>query len=129
MLQDVRVREALGLAFDYEWMNRQMFYNAYQRVSTACSATPNVPASGVPSAQELALLEPWRGKVPDAVFGPMTVPPRTDGDSSLRGNLRKAKALLNAGRLGRAGTAAAQCQGRGVCASSTWTAMRRARAW
>jgi len=95
MLQDVRVREALGLAFDYEWMNRQMFYNSYQRVNglfgnTECAAT------GVPSAQELALLEPWRGKVPDAVFGPMAVPPRTDGDGSLRGNLRKAKALLNA---------------------------------
>ena len=95
MLQDVRVREALGLAFDYEWMNRQMFYNSYQRVSglfgnTECAAT------GEPSAQELALLDPWRGKVPDAVFGPMAVPPRTDGDASLRGNLRKAKALLNA---------------------------------
>ncbi|HQZ07239.1 MAG TPA: extracellular solute-binding protein [Burkholderiaceae bacterium] len=95
MLQDVRVREALGLAFDFQWMNRQMFYNSYQRVNglfgnTECAAT------GDPSAQELALLEPWRGKVPDAVFGPMAVPPRTDGDASLRGNLRKAKALLNA---------------------------------
>ncbi len=94
MLSDVRVREALGLAFDYEWMNRQMFYGSYQRVNglfgnTACAA------SGEPSAQEQALLEPWRGKLPMAVFGPMTVPPRTDGDSSLRGNLRKAKALLN----------------------------------
>ncbi|MCW5643031.1 MAG: ABC transporter substrate-binding protein [Rhodoferax sp.] len=94
-LQDIRVREALGLAFDYEWMNRQMFYNSYQRVNglfgnTECHATRT------PSSEELALLEPWRGKVPEAVFGPMTVPPRTDGDSSLRANLRKAKALLNA---------------------------------
>ncbi len=94
MLSDVRVRQALGLAFDYEWMNRQMFYNAYQRVvglfgNTDCQAT------GEPSTEELALLEPWRGKVPDAVFGPMAVPPRTDGDASLRANLRKAKALLN----------------------------------
>ena len=94
MLSDVRVRQALGLAFDYEWMNRQMFYNAYQRVvglfgNTDCQAT------GEPSTEELALLEPWRGKVPDAVFGPMAVPPRTDGDASLRANLRMAKALLN----------------------------------
>ncbi len=93
-LSDVRVREALGLAFDFEWMNRQMFYGAYQRVNglfgnTACAA------KGLPSAEELALLEPWRGQVPDSVFGPMTVPPRTDGDSSLRGNLRKARALLS----------------------------------
>jgi microcin C transport system substrate-binding protein len=93
LLQDVRVREALGLAMDYEWMNRQLFYNAYQRVNglfgnTACAA------SGVPGADELALLEPWRKQVPPGVFGPMVVPPRTDGDSSLRANLRRAKALL-----------------------------------
>ncbi len=93
-LSDPRVRQALGLAFDYEWMNRQMFYGSYQRVNglfgnTACAA------SGEPSAQELALLEPWRDKLPAAVFGPMTVPPRTDGESSLRANLRKAKALFN----------------------------------
>jgi microcin C transport system substrate-binding protein len=95
LLQDVRVREALGLAMDYEWMNRQMFYNSYQRV-TGLFGNTECAASGMPSPQELALLEPWRGKVPDSVFGPMAVPPRTDGDASLRGNLRKAKALLNA---------------------------------
>ncbi len=62
MLQDVRVREALGLAFDYEWMNRQMFYNSYQRVNglfgnTECAAT------GAPSAEELALARTlaWQG--------------------------------------------------------------------
>lgn len=93
-LGDVRVREALGLAFDFEWMNRQMFYGAYQRVNGLFGNT-DCAAKGMPSAEELALLEPWRGQIPDTVFGPMTVPPRTDGDSSLRGNLRKAKALLN----------------------------------
>lgn len=41
MLQDVRVRQALGLAMDYEWMNRQLFYNAYQRIRKACLAIPN----------------------------------------------------------------------------------------
>jgi microcin C transport system substrate-binding protein len=93
LLQDARVREALGLAMDYEWMNRQLFYNAYQRVNglfgnTECAAT------GEPDADELALLEPWRQQVPASVFGPMAVPPRTDGDSSLRANLRRAKQLL-----------------------------------
>ena len=92
-LSDVRVREALGLAFDFEWMNRQMFYGAYARVNGLFGNT-ECAAKGLPSADELALLEPWRGKVPDSVFGPMTVPARTDGDSSLRGNLRKARALL-----------------------------------
>ena len=93
VLKDLRVRQALGLAMDYEWMNRQMFYNAYQRVNGLFGNT-DCQATGIPSPEELALLERWRGQVPDAVFGPMTVPPRTDGDQSLRGNLLSAKQLL-----------------------------------
>ena len=98
LLQDVRVRQALGLAVDYEWMNRQMFYNSYQRVrglfgNTSCAAT------GMPSAEELALMEPWRGKIPDAAFGPAAEPPRTDRPhdpavGGLRENLRRAQKLL-----------------------------------
>jgi microcin C transport system substrate-binding protein len=93
-LSDPRVREALGLALDYEWMNRQMFYNGYPRVkdlfgNTACEA------QGLPSPEEKALLEPWRGKIPDASFGPMYVPPVTEGEGrSLRSNLRRARDLL-----------------------------------
>lgn len=92
-LDDIRVREALGLALDYEWMNRQMFYNSYERVSglfgnTACAA------EGTPSEAELALLGPWRAQLPAAVFGPAFRPPRTDGEHGLRGNLRRAQALL-----------------------------------
>ena len=91
--QDPRVREALGLAMDYEWMNRQMFYGAYQRVNglfgnTACAAT------GTPSVEELALMEPLRQHIPAAAFGPMTTPPRTDGAHTLRDNLRRAQALF-----------------------------------
>ena len=93
--KDVRVRQALGLALDYEWMNRQMFYNAYQRVNGLFGNT-DCQASGEPDAQELALLTPWRAEIPAASFGPMTQPPRTDGSSSLRGNLRQAQALLKA---------------------------------
>ena len=93
LFRDVRVREALGLALDYEWMNRQMFYNSYQRVNGLFGNT-DCEAQGLPSAEELALLEPLRKDVPAAVFGPMTVPPRTDGSSSLRANLRRAQALL-----------------------------------
>jgi len=91
--KDVRVRQALGLALDYEWMNRQMFYNAYQRVNGLFGNT-DCQATGMPSQQELALMEPWRKDLPPAAFGPMAVPPRTDGDSSLRANLRQAQALL-----------------------------------
>jgi microcin C transport system substrate-binding protein len=92
-LNDARVREALGLAMDYEWMNRQMFYNAYQRVQGLFGNT-DCSASGLPGADELALLNPWRGQLPDTVWGPMATPPRTDGELGLRGNLRRAQALL-----------------------------------
>jgi microcin C transport system substrate-binding protein len=91
--KDVRVRQALGLAFDYEWMNRQMFYNAYQRVNGLFGNT-DCQAQGKPGPDELALLTPWRQTLPEATFGPMTLPPRTDGDASLRQNLRQAQALL-----------------------------------
>jgi microcin C transport system substrate-binding protein len=93
LLQDLRVRQALGLALDYEWMNRQMFYGAYQRVQGLFGNT-DCQATGLPPPEERALLEPWRGKVPEAVFGAMARPPRTDGDESLRNNLRQAQALL-----------------------------------
>jgi microcin C transport system substrate-binding protein len=92
-LSDPRVRQALGLALDYEWMNRQMFYGAYQRVQDLFGNT-DCQASGLPSEEELALLAPWRSQIPAAAFGPMAVPPRTDGDDSLRGNLRHAQQLL-----------------------------------
>lgn len=92
-LKDPRVREALGLAIDYEYMNRQMFYDSYQRVRGLFQNT-ECQADGLPSPEELALLEPWRGKIPDAVFGPMYEPPRTDGATTLRDNLRKARELL-----------------------------------
>ena len=91
--QDPRVREALGLAMDYEWMNRQLFYNAYQRVNGLFGNT-NCAATGLPSPEELALMEPFRSSIPAAAFGPMTVPPRTDGATTLRDNLRRAQALL-----------------------------------
>ena len=90
-LGDMRVRQALGLAVDYEWMNRQMFYGAYKRVQGLFGNT-DCQASGVPDAQELALLEPWRKQLPAAVFGPMALAPRTDREHNLRDNLRPAQA-------------------------------------
>jgi microcin C transport system substrate-binding protein len=92
-LKDPRVREALALAMDFEYMNRQLFYNSYQRVQGLFGNT-DCKSQGTPGPEELALLEPLRGKVPDAVFGPAYEPPRTDGSSSLRANLRKAAELL-----------------------------------
>ena len=93
LLSDVRVREALGLALDFEWMNRQMFYGSYQRVNGLFGNTI-CETRGSPSPEELALMAPWRKQIPAAAFGPMTVPPSTDPPSSLRANLRRAQALL-----------------------------------
>ena len=93
LLADIRVRQALGLALDYEWMNRQMFYGAYHRVQGLFGNT-DCASEGEPSAPERALLEPWRKQLPPAVFGTAYRAPRTDGTNSLRGNLRQAQALL-----------------------------------
>ena len=95
LLQDRRVREALGLAFDYEWMNRQLFYGAYQRVHGLFGNT-RCETQGEPTAQELALLDPWRAELPKAAFGPMVEPPVTESPMVLREHLRQAQQLLKA---------------------------------
>ena len=92
--KDVRVREALGLAFDFEWMNRQLFYGSYTRVRGYFSAS-DFEANGMPGADELAVLEPLRSKLSAAVFSqPVPLPPSTAAAGGFRGNLRRAKALL-----------------------------------
>ncbi len=93
MFQDVRVRHALTLAFDYDWMNRMMFYDQYRR-STSYFDPDTFGATGMPGPKELALLEPYRTSLPAAVFGPMLKQPSTLPPNSLRGNLREARDLL-----------------------------------
>ncbi len=91
--QDRRVRMALELALDYEWMNRQLFRSSYKRVKGIFGNT-DCEANGMPPPEEVALMEPFRAQLPAEVFGPMAIPPRTDGKDSLRANLLKAQALL-----------------------------------
>lgn len=91
--QDIRVRQALGLALDFEWMNRQLFYGQYKRIYSFFNNS-ELAATGLPSAGELKLLEPLRDKLDPAVFGPAPVPPSTNPPSSLRKNLLKAKTLF-----------------------------------
>jgi microcin C transport system substrate-binding protein len=90
---DIRVRRALGLALDFEWMNRQLFYGQYKRIYSFFNNS-ELAGVGMPSADELKLLEPLRDKLDPAVFGPAPVPPSTDPPRSLRANLLQAKALL-----------------------------------
>ncbi len=94
--KDVRVREALGLAMDYEWMNRQLFYNSYTRVRGFFSAS-DFEAKALPDGDELAILQSIRDKLPAKVFDePVPLPPTTTPPGSLRANLRKARDLLQA---------------------------------
>jgi len=90
---DPRVREALALAFDFEWTNRNLFNGQYTRTGSYFSNS-DLAARGKPEGEELAVLEPFRGKVPQAVFGEAYAPPVTDGSGWLRDNLRRANALL-----------------------------------
>ena len=93
LFRDVRVRKALDLAFDFQWLNRQLFFGAYTRLDSYFADSPQ-QATGTPSAGELSILDPLRAQLDPAVFGPMTVQPDTDPPGSLRANLLKARALL-----------------------------------
>jgi len=87
------LRQALAYAFDFEWANQNLFYGQYTRTQSYFSNT-ELAATGLPSPEELALLEPLRGQVPDAVFTEPYVAPSTAGRGGLRSNLRQANKLL-----------------------------------
>jgi microcin C transport system substrate-binding protein len=91
--KDPRVREALIYAFDFEWTNKTIMYGAYARTRSLFQNSDMV-AEGLPSPEELKLLEPFRGQVPDEVFGQPFVPPVSDGSGQDRTLLRKASQLL-----------------------------------
>ncbi|MFZ4541502.1 MAG: extracellular solute-binding protein [Rickettsiales bacterium] len=91
---DRRVREAIGLTLDYEWMNRTLFYGAYERGKSFFSNT-EFEAKGLPDADELKLLEPYRKDLPEALFTKEYTVPTTDGSGVARDNLIHAQTLLN----------------------------------
>lgn len=93
VFQDIRVREALGYAFDFEWSNRTLFNLAYVRTNSYFSNS-ELAAKGSPGKEELAVLSPLRKQLPATVFGPVWQPPRTDGSGNARANLLKAQQLL-----------------------------------
>ena len=90
--QDIRVREAIMRAWDFEVYNR---FGTFVRANSMFNNTPFAAADGPPSAAELALLEPFRDELPAQVFGPAFRAPRNDtGPNALRDNLRRAQELL-----------------------------------
>ncbi|MGB6352332.1 MAG: extracellular solute-binding protein [Pseudolabrys sp.] len=92
--KDRRVREALIDAFDFEWTNKNIMYGSYDRTHSVFQNSPMM-AKGKPDAAELALLEPFRGKLPDEVFGEAYLPPVTDASGQDRQWLRRGAQLLN----------------------------------
>ncbi|MFZ0209099.1 MAG: extracellular solute-binding protein [Roseiarcus sp.] len=100
--KDPRVREAIGLAFDFEWTNQNVMFSAYKRVVSFFQNTP-LQAADKPGPDELALLEPWRGKIPDSVFGEPYTPPISDGSGSDRALLKQANEMLLAAGCRRDG--------------------------
>ena len=88
-----KMREALDYAFDYEWTNKYLFHNSYIRTESFFENS-DMKATGLPSKEELAVLEPYRDKLPKTVFEAPFVPPRSNGSGQDRRNLRKASQLL-----------------------------------
>lgn len=94
IFSDRRVRQALTLAFDFDWMNKAFYFNSYQRTNSFFQNT-EYAAKGYPDSAELAWLAPLKGKVPAEVFTQIYLPPQTDGSGDSRDNLLKARELLS----------------------------------
>ena len=92
---DRRVRQAVGLVFDFEWTNKNLFYGLYRRTYSIFQNS-DMEAAGAPTGAELALLEHWREELPKEVFGEVYRAPKTKGSGNIRGQLRQAKKLLSA---------------------------------
>ena len=93
IFKDARVREALSYVWDFEWVNRNLMYEAYKRIDSYFDNS-ELAAEGLPSPEELALLEPLRDSLPERVFTEAYSPPVSDGSGLDRNNLRKAAMLL-----------------------------------
>jgi microcin C transport system substrate-binding protein len=93
LFQDIRVRKAINLAYDFNWANQQLFYGQYQRCDSYFSNS-ELAARGIPEGAELALLEPFRAQLPPQLFTQPWQPVSTAAPASLRQNLRRAKELL-----------------------------------
>jgi microcin C transport system substrate-binding protein len=90
---DPRTRQAIALAFDFEWSNPNLFFGSYER-QTSIFGISDFAAVGPPSSAELEILEPFRAGLPAEVFGEPYVPPQTDGSGRDREMLRRATDLL-----------------------------------
>ncbi len=104
--KDVKIRQAIELAFDFEWTNANIMYGVYSRTVSYFQNSP-MAAQGKPAPEELALLEPFRSELDPSVFGEVYVPPVSDGSGQDRALLREAAQLLAGAGCKRTGTALA----------------------
>lgn len=88
------MREAITTAFDFEWMNKALFYGAYSRANSYFQNT-EYAARDYPHADELVLLAPMKAELPPEVFTRVFEPPKSDGNGFDRDNLLKASNLLD----------------------------------
>jgi microcin C transport system substrate-binding protein len=93
LFQNPKIRQALAYAFDFEWMNKTLFFNAYQR-SRSYFEGSELAATGLPEGEELSYLQQWQGRIPNAVFNEAYAPPSSDGSGQDRKNFREALRLL-----------------------------------
>lgn len=93
IFSDPKVREALTYAMDFEWMNKNLFYDQYTRTRSYFQNT-DYEAKGLPSPEELKILEPLREQIPERVFTEAYQPPQTEGSGNIRPGIRKALRLL-----------------------------------
>lgn len=91
--QDIRVRKALDLVYDFEWMNKNLFYGAYIRNDSFFQIN-EMNAQGLPEGEELEILEPYRDQLPESVFTDVYAPPAGDGSGNIRKRYREALKLL-----------------------------------
>ena len=93
-LADPRVRQALDAAFDFEWTNKTLFFGAYTRTASYFENS-DMKAEGLPSPEELSLLEPFKDRLPPEVFGEAYKSPVTDASGRYRPSIRIASKLLD----------------------------------
>ena len=91
--KDIKTREALGLAFDFEWSNKNLFYNQYSRTKSFFDNS-EFASVGVPLGEELKLLESFKSNLPPKLFTQSFELPTTTGNGNNRENLKKAQTLL-----------------------------------
>lgn len=94
LFKDIKVREAITLAFDFEWLNRAYYYNSYKRPTSFFENTIYA-AKGTPTEQELKWLNIYKDIIPERAFGDAYSLPKSDGQGFNRENLLKAAQLLN----------------------------------